>query len=47
MIVGDLVTLQKESALSPEKLGEAIGVSGMTIRRWLSGAACLFSWHRF
>lgn len=29
-----LVKIQKESQLSPEELGEIMGVSGMTIRRW-------------
>lgn len=35
MKVAQLRKLLEESSLSPEELGEASGVSGMTIRRWL------------
>jgi uncharacterized membrane protein YkvA (DUF1232 family) len=35
MTLSDLKTLLKEATLSPEELGKRMGVSGMTVRRWL------------
>jgi uncharacterized membrane protein YkvA (DUF1232 family) len=35
MIVSQISRLLKETAYSPEDLGKVIGVSGMTLRRWL------------
>ncbi len=35
MIASQVLGLLTEADVSPEELGEAIGVSGMTIRRWL------------
>lgn len=35
MIISQVLSLLKEAQLSPEELGAVIGISGMTIRRWL------------
>jgi uncharacterized membrane protein YkvA (DUF1232 family) len=36
MIISQVLALLTEANLSPEELGATIGVSGMTIRRWLT-----------
>jgi uncharacterized membrane protein YkvA (DUF1232 family) len=35
MDVSKLITILQESKLSPEELGSLIGISGMTVRRWI------------